>query len=163
MFERRRLVAGFAAALFCAAAGASSAPVGDDVGAVAMAFSDAYVAGDWTTVESYLADETLDVYGSDLAEFARTRSSFRAMFDNDQKLWRGGARLGKATEISSTRSRNLATYFFHREFVLGDRRMTVRFCTVWRRVNGRWKLVQSANAVPTVHESAAEILARPSP
>jgi hypothetical protein len=37
------------------------------------------------------------------------------MFDNDQKLWRGGARLGAPTEFSSVVTPRLATYFFHRD------------------------------------------------
>jgi hypothetical protein len=126
----------------------------------ATRFMDAYVAGDWMSVERHLTTGNLYVYGSDLSEFSRDRAGFKAMFENDQKLWRRAARLGAMSKISSIRNGDLATLFFNRVFEVGGRKLTVRFCTVWRREKGDWKLVQSANAVPTTGQSAADILKR---
>lgn len=157
---RLALVVMCATSIFAWGPGRAGVPDAELEG-IALTFSDAYVAGDWTTVERYLAAGPIHAYGSDLSEYTRSRAAFKEMFDNDQKLWRGGARLGTPSEISSVVTPELATLFFHREFALGDRKLTVRFCTVWRRFHGHWKLVQSANAVPTVHQSASELLHEP--
>jgi hypothetical protein len=125
---------------------------------VAMAFLNAYAAGDWKTVQAALSKHDVHVYGSDVAEFAAGEAGVKAMFDNDQKLWRGGGRFGAASQLSSVTSGRLATLFFNRVFEVGGQEMVVRFSTVWRLESGSWKLVQSSNAVPSKGQSAAEIL-----
>jgi hypothetical protein len=126
----------------------------------AIKFMDAYVAGNWKSVEQHLTSGNLYVYGSDLSEFSSDRAGFKAMFDNDQKLWRAAARFGALSKISSISQRDLTTLFFNRVFEIGGQKLTVRFSTVWRREKGDWKLVQSANAVPTTGQSTADILRR---
>jgi hypothetical protein len=125
---------------------------------VAMAFLDAYAAGDWKKVQAGLSKRDVHVYGSDVSEFAAGEAGVKAMFDNDQKLWRGGGRFGEASQFSSVTSGRLAALFFNRVFEVGGQKMAVRFSTVWRLESGAWKLVQSSNVVPTKGQSAAEIL-----
>ena len=127
----------------------------------AEAFMDAYVRGDWSTVETFLNPRPLYVYGSDVSEFAADASAFKRMFEADQKLWRGAAHWGEMSQVSSFQTGPVATLFFNRVFTLGEQRITVRFSTVWRRERAGWKLIQSSNAVPTVGQSATELLAKP--
>jgi hypothetical protein len=127
----------------------------------AEAFMDAYIRGDWRTVEGFLSPHPLYVYGSDVSEFAPDASAFKRMFEADQKLWRGAAHWGEMSQVSSFQEGPVATLFFNRVFELGDQRLTVRFSTVWRREHSGWKLIQSSNAVPTVGQSAIELLAKP--
>ena len=127
----------------------------------AEAFMDAYVRGDWSTVERFLSPRPLYVYGSDVSEFAPDASAFKTMFEADQKLWRGAAHWGEMSQVSSFHAGPVATLFFNRVFELGDQRITVRFSTVWRREHSGWKLIQSSNAVPTVGQSANELLTKP--
>lgn len=65
----------------------SAAAAESDLGKTATAFVDAYVSGDWPRVASHLTQGKLYVYGSDLAEFTSDLAGFKAMFDNDQKVW----------------------------------------------------------------------------
>jgi SnoaL-like domain len=125
---------------------------------VAMAFLDAYATGDWKTVRAGLSKHDVNVYGSDVSEFGIGEAGVKAMFDNDQKLWRGSGRFGAASQLSSVTSGRLAALFFNRVFEVGGQKMVVRFSTVWRLESGAWKLVQSSNVVPTKGHSAAEIL-----
>jgi hypothetical protein len=127
----------------------------------AEAFMDAYVRGDWSTVERFLSPRPLYVYGSDISEFATDASAFKRMFEADQKLWRGAARWGEMSQVSSFQAGPVATLFFNRVFELGVQRITVRFSTVWHREHSEWKLIQSSNAVPTMGQSASELLAKP--
>ena len=127
----------------------------------AEAFMDAYVRGDWSTVERFLSPRPLYVYGSDVSEFAPDASAFKMMFEADQKLWHGAARWGEMSQVSSFQAGPVATLFFNRVFELGNQRITVRFSTVWRREHSGWKLIQSSNAVPTVGQSANELLTKP--
>ena len=151
-----------AAALAVSARLSSSAAKGHpDLEKAANAFMDAYVAGDWKRVESLLTRGKLYVYGSDLSEFSSDRAGFKAIFDNDQALWKGGAHFGAMSNISSVQQGDVATLFFNRVFEVGGQRVTVRFATVWRSESGAWKFVQSSNTVATVGQSAAEILAHP--
>jgi hypothetical protein len=124
----------------------------------ANAYLDAYVAGNWGAVSAALSSKPIAIYGSDLSEFATSREAFKAEFDADQALWRGGASLGETSQVSEFHDGPVATLFFTREFKIGGRTLPVRFATVWHLERGQWKLVESSNAVPTVGQSAAEIL-----
>ena len=54
-----------------------------------------------------------------------------------------------------------ATAHFHVRFSAGGAApVTVRFATNWRKVDGQWRLMQSANTVPTSGQSAAELVRR---
>ena len=133
-------------------------PPKDELTKTAIAFMDAYVSGNWSGVVSHLTAGELTIYGSDSSEFSTSREAFKTMFDNDQKLWQGQAHFGPLSHVSSFRYGNVGTLFFDRVFELGDRKMLVRFSTVWRKEGGEWKLVQSSNVVPTTGQSAAAIL-----
>lgn len=101
------------------------------------------------------------VYGSDEAEFIVGRDALEHMFANDIRLWQGTAKFGALRNVSSIRSRDLATMFFDVPFSVGGRpSVTVRFAMVWRREPDGWRLVQSSNVVPTKGQSAEELLRR---
>src|SRR6185312_5873748 len=114
----------------------------------ANAYLDAYVAGNWGAVSAILSSKPIAIYGSDVSEFATSPEAFKAEFDADQKLWRGGASLGETSQVSEFHDGPVTTLFFTREFKIGGRTLPVRFATVWHLEGGQWKLVQSANAVP---------------
>uniref|UniRef100_A0A0S6YYX6 SnoaL-like domain-containing protein n=1 Tax=Mizugakiibacter sediminis TaxID=1475481 RepID=A0A0S6YYX6_9GAMM len=123
---------------------------------------DAYARGDKATVMSMVDPHDIHVYGTDISEVAADPAAFERMFEADQKLWGGKAKFGEMSHVSTIRTRNLATLFFDISFSVGSQPpLQVRFATVWRREHGMWKLVQSTNAVPTVGQSASEILAKP--
>jgi ketosteroid isomerase-like protein len=125
----------------------------------AAEFLRAYAAGRRDAVMSVVADDSIHVYGSDVAEVVTTKAGVQAMFDADQQLWRGTARFGSMRNVSSVVAGSLVTLFFDAPFIVdGHPEVIVRFATVWRRDGARWKLVQSANVVPTVGQSAAELL-----
>jgi hypothetical protein len=130
-----------------------------DVESVAMAFLDAYAAGNWNKVQAVLSKRGVHIYGSDVSEFSAGEAGVKAMFDNDQKLWRGGAHFGATSQLTSVKSGHLATVFFNRVFEVGTQQVIVRFSTVWQLESGAWKLIQSSNVVPTTGQSAADILA----
>ncbi len=137
---------------------ALAGPVMPSVSNEADAFVDAYASGNWDAVKSHLSRDYLFVYGSDVSEFSDSIAAFKTMFDNDQKLWRGAASFGEISQASEFDEGRVASLFFTREFKLGNNVLRVRFATVWHKENGRWKLIQSSNAVPTVGQSAVEIL-----
>lgn len=118
---------------------------------------DAYAAGDRAAVQASL-DREIHVYGSDRQEVASTPAGFMALYDTDQRLWRGGASFGPMQNVSLVSDGRLAGLFFDREFTVGGRGTLVRFATVWRREKAGWKLVQSANVAPTAGQSGAELL-----
>jgi ketosteroid isomerase-like protein len=125
----------------------------------AAEFLRAYAAGHRDAVMSVVADDSIHVYGSDVAEVVTTKAGVQAMLDADQQLWRGTARFGSMRNVSSVAAGSLVTLFFDVPFIVDDHpEVIVRFATVWRRDGARWKLVQSANVVPTVGQSAAELI-----
>jgi hypothetical protein len=148
------------AAAICAvtASATDAAPAKPSLLTEANAFLDAYVSGNWPAVESALSHKSFSVYGSDVSEFATTMPELKAEFDADQKLWHGAATFGETSQVSQFVDGPVAGLFFTREFKVGSQTVNVRFATVWHLEDGHWKLVQSANAVPTVGQSASEIL-----
>lgn len=128
----------------------------------ANAFMEAYASGNWEAVKSHLSEHVF-IYGSDISEFAESAEGFKTIFDNDQKLWRGAAHFGDISQVSTFAEGRVASLFFTREFKLGTTVLRVRVATVWHKERGRWKLVQSSNAVPSVGQSAADILKQAAP
>jgi ketosteroid isomerase-like protein len=125
----------------------------------AAEFLRAYAAGNHDAVMRVIADDSIHVYGSDVAEVVTTKAGLQAMFDADQQLWRGTASFGSMRNVSSVAAGSLVTLFFDAPFIVGGHpEVIVRFATVWRRDGASWKLVQSTNVVPTVGQSAAELL-----
>jgi ketosteroid isomerase-like protein len=152
------LVAAIGLAGGCAAAPRATPPA---LQATIEEFLAAYAAGDRSKVFSMVSETESYVYGSDEAEFIVGRNALEQMFDDDMRLWQGTAKFGALRNVSSIRSRDLATMFFDVPFsVAGRPPLTVRFAMVWRRESNGWRLVQSANVVPTTGQSAEELLRR---
>lgn len=124
----------------------------------AKSFLTAYVSGDKARVLAMTSDRDLHVYGSDESEVFSGKAALSRMFDLDQKLWSGVARFDGVRNMSAVCEGDLASLIFDDTFILGERRVPVRFAQTWRREDGAWKLVQSSNVVPTVGQSAAELL-----
>lgn len=124
----------------------------------ATRFLDAYAAGDRTAVEAALAPEIV-AYGSDSSEFEHGRAEVMRIFDLDHRLWGGSARFGPLRDVSASGDCSHATVMFMRDFAVGDRPpVPVRFAMTWRKRGDAWRLLQTANAVPTTGQSAAELL-----
>jgi len=122
-------------------------------------FLDAYAKGDQETVLELVDRENVTVYGSDVAEVVHGADALLKMMALDQQLWRGSAYIGAMEHVSVIEDKSLASMFFDAPFsVAGRPPVAVRFAVLWKREGGRWLLVQSSNAVPTEHQSAAEIL-----
>jgi ketosteroid isomerase-like protein len=121
----------------------------------------AYSSNDQTAVLAMLDTHDLTVYGSDIAEVVKSRAEFAQLMIDDFALWKTAA-FGPMQDVSIRVKGELATAFFDVQFSAGGRPPAwVRFATVWRSVKGRWLLTQSANSVPTVGSSAADLV-RPS-
>lgn len=126
-----------------------------------QAFIEAYAKVDRDAVFKSVHPNKIYIYGSDASEFISDHAGLKAMLDADAKLWGGTAAFGKMDHVSITRSGDMASIFFDAPFTVGGRpAVPVRFAMVWRKVGGRWLLVQSSNVVPTVGSSATEILAK---
>lgn len=123
------------------------------------AFLDSYVSGDATVVQSLIDSKNLIVYGSDTEEFVRGGTGLLRLMMADQQLWHHSATFGPMRKITTVRSHDLITIFFEAPFMLPHAPpVPVRFSLVWHREHGHWLLVQSANTVPTQHQSADELL-----
>lgn len=113
-----------------------------------------YAANRPAAVLAMLDPHGFVVYGSDVAEVVRTPREVRELMANDFKLWHT-ATFGTPANMDIRVVGDMASAFFDVPFSAGGRPpITVRFCTVWRERGGKWMLVQSANAVPTVGASA---------
>jgi ketosteroid isomerase-like protein len=116
-----------------------------------------YAANDVAAVLGLLDDDFV-LYGSDVKEVVRTREQLRQLMADDFLLWRT-ASFGAVTDLDVRVEGSLASAHFHAPFSAGGRPpVVVRFATTWRLVDGRWRLIQSANTVPTVGQSATELL-----
>ncbi len=129
-----------------------------DVNSSIHSFLDSYVKGDRETVLRSV-DENTTVFGSDVDEVFHGRSAFESMLENDTLLWGGKAHFGEMRDVSVAKCGDIQTIFFNTEFAVGDQPpVPLRFCMVWRKVKGRWLLVQSSSAVVTEGQSAQSIL-----
>ena len=153
-----RLALSFALALLPAATRADDAS--SDPLAVTRRFLDAYAAGDASAVLS-LVDPDVAIYGSDVAEVVNGKDALATLLANDQRLWQRAATIGAMTHVSIVTNDRLASLVFDAPFAIaGGPSRTVRFSMLWRRGSGGWRLVQESNAVPTVGQSAADLLKR---
>lgn len=145
----------FAAACLLSTAGQAAEA---DLQQTVASFLASYAKGDKAAVEAQV-DPAVHIYGSDVAEAYSGLAGFDRMFNEDVQLWRGGARFGPMRNVSLVRDATLATIFFDAPFSVGSSPpVPVRFAMAWRLQNGAWKLVQSSNAVPTVGQSAGDLL-----
>jgi ketosteroid isomerase-like protein len=124
----------------------------------------AYSDKDLPGVMALVAPDEILMMGSDLAEISDTREKVEAILKDDFLLWTT-ASFGHIAALSIKSSGGLASAFYEVPFTVkrGSGRpetLVVRFATVWRLQNGEWKLIQLMNAVPTVGESAKEMLRR---
>lgn len=122
------------------------------------AFLDAYARGDAQAVAG-MVEPDVTVYGSDVAEVAHGPDGVRRMLANDAKLWGGPVQIGPMDHVTLTSEGRLAVLTFDAPFLLPGRpAVPVRFSMAWRRGASGWRLAQSANATPTVGQSAEELL-----
>ncbi len=126
-------------------------------------FLDAYARRDRETVLGLVAP-TITFYGGDVEEFGQGVAVIDRMLANDQRLWGGTAHIGPMSHLSIVQAGPLASLVFDAPFELGARPpVIVRFTMVWRRTAVGWRLVQSANATPSVGQSAEALLKGASP
>jgi len=123
----------------------------------------AYSAKDLSAVEKMLDSDIL-ILGSDISERADSRVKVRELLEADFALWKG-ANFGEAIYTSQRIGGELGTVACDVPFSMrraGDKvdTVVVRFLFVWRRVVDDWRLTQCMSAVPTVGQSAREILQR---
>jgi hypothetical protein len=119
-----------------------------------------YASNDQEGVLSMLDRSSFTLYGSDAAELVRTPAAVCELMTNDFVLWKT-ARFGEIQDLDLFLQGAVATAYFHAPFSVSDRRpILVRFSTTWRKVEGEWLLIQSANTVPTIGSSAAELAKR---
>ncbi|MDR3528250.1 MAG: nuclear transport factor 2 family protein [Rhizomicrobium sp.] len=145
------LTAGF---VFSAAAWAQNIELQSTV----ASYLNSYAIGDRAAVLGAL-DPDVRSYGSDVAEVFSGKDAVAKMFDEDMKLWGATAKFGEMHNVSIVSEGALETIFFDVPFsVAGRPPVQVRVAMVWRSGAQGWKLVQSSNTVPTVGQSAADIL-----
>jgi ketosteroid isomerase-like protein len=121
-------------------------------------FLDAYARGDREAVLALTAPD-ITVYGSDAAEVFHGHTEVASMLANDQKLWGGPANIGPMEHVTVAQAKDIVSIFFDASFSAGGRpALPVRFAMIWRRLGGKWLIVQSSNVVPTVGQSAELLL-----
>lgn len=117
-----------------------------------------YAANDQEGVVAMLDPQHIAIYGSDASEVVHSVDELRQLMRNDFALW-GTASFGAVQDFDFRTDGTLATTFFSVPFTPGPMQpVQVRFSMTWRNVGGQWLLTQSANAVPTVGQSAADLL-----
>ena len=117
----------------------------------------AYAANDQDAVVGLLDPAGFVVLGSDVSEVVRTPAELRQLMTDDFRLW-GSAAFGPIQDLDVRGDEHFASAVFHVPFsAAGGPSILVRFSTVWRRVDGEWRLAQSANTVPTTNSSAREL------
>lgn len=120
----------------------------------------AYASNDPDRVVALCDSDQVAIFGSDVAELARTSDEVRAMIADDFKLW-GTAKLGEPRDIDTQVGSDLASVFFNVPFRAGEHpEVIVRIATVWRRRGNTWRLAASSNTVPTTGSSARALLGR---
>jgi hypothetical protein len=122
------------------------------------AFLNAYAGGDKATVVDAL-EPGVQLYGSDVSEVYKGVQGASDMLDADMKLWGGRAKFGTMWHVSGVRDGRLASIMFDVPFTAGKNpTVTVRFAMVWALDGDAWKLAQSSNMIPTVGQSASDIV-----
>lgn len=155
------LVAAGAVLTFCLFATVASSRPDDDASVITAVHSllGRYASHDSAGVIALLDPQGFVVYGSDAAEKVETIPALVELMNADFRLWHTAA-FGEIQDVSTVVDGSLATAYFQVPFSAGGRPpVLVRFSTTWRKVNGAWRLRQSANTVPTVG-MAASTLAR---
>jgi hypothetical protein len=125
------------------------------------ALLDRYAANDQKGVIAMLDPNRITIFGSDLKEVVKTNDAVSRLMTDDFTLWHS-AKFSDVRDVDVRMSDRMATTFFVASFYPGGspNPVPVRFAMTWRNANGEWLLTQSANSVPTVGQSAAEILGK---
>ncbi|GMV29751.1 MAG: hypothetical protein AMXMBFR59_18760 [Rhodanobacteraceae bacterium] len=115
-----------------------------------------YAANDADEVVALMAPEFV-LYGSDVAEICRTPEQLRKLMADDFRLW-GTATFNDIRDEDIRVFGKVATANFHVSFSAGGgKEVPVRFSMTLEKINNTWRIVQSANTVPTQGSSAAEL------
>ncbi len=147
----------FIAATGCVSTSTLRQTQDDSVKSSIQALLDSYATNNQQAVTTMLDPDGFIIYGSDLHEKVETVPDLAKLMDDDFQLWKT-ASFGQVQDLSLFSDGVVAVAHFHVPFSAGGRPpVIVRFSTTWRRVNGIWKLRQSANTVPTTGMSAAEL------
>jgi hypothetical protein len=129
----------------------------DSIKSSIRALLDNYATNNQPAVIAMLDPEGFIIYGSDIHEKVETVSDLVKLIDDDFRLWKT-ASFGQIQDLSLCSDGVLAVAYFHVPFSVGVRPpVIVRICMTWHKVDGIWKLRQSANTVPTTGMSAAEL------
>ena len=122
---------------------------------------DAYGKKDVSRLMSLFDEKDVLMMGADASEVADTKAAIEKLLNDDFRLWET-SEFGEFKNFYAAFSGKTATAFFDVPWQAqaggAARSFLIRFATVWRKKDGEWKLAQIMNAVPTVGQSAAEIL-----
>jgi hypothetical protein len=106
-----------------------------------------YSQNDQPGVLAMLDPTGFTISGSDLSEVVRTPEQLRALMSRDFSQWKS-ATFSEVRDFDVRADDALATAFLVFTYsVEGGPSMPIRLCTVWRKVDGEWRLTQSSNAV----------------
>ncbi|WP_269530905.1 nuclear transport factor 2 family protein [Chitinimonas sp. BJYL2] len=109
----------------------------------------AYSANDADKVVGMLDRGGFVLFGNDVAAKVSSEAGVRQLMSQDFALWKKAA-VGPVQDLDIRQKGELATAYFHVPVTAeGKPTAMVRFATTWRRVDGKWRLTQSANTVPT--------------
>ena len=147
--------------MFCSGAWGASTPQ-DNLPSRLREFLDMYARKDIVGLMSLVGDDSMVVMGSDLSEVCTSRPQVEELLRNDFRLW-DSASFGPLSRVFIHQSRNTMSAFFDVPFTMrrggNEQTVVVRFATVWGRTARGLKLIQSMNTVPTVGQSAKDLLA----
>jgi hypothetical protein len=106
-----------------------------------------YSQNDQPGVIAMLDPQRFTISGSMLSEVVRTPDELRALMSRDFAQWKS-ATFSDVRDFDVRSDDTLATAFFVFTYAVeGGPSMPIRLCTVWRKVDGEWRLTQSSNAV----------------
>ena len=123
---------------------------------------DAYGKKDAARLVSLFDEKDVLMMGTDASEVADTKAEVEKLLSDDFQLWKT-SEFGEFVNFYAAFSGKTATAFFdvpwQAQLPNGETRsFLIRFASGWRKKGGEWKLLQIMNSVPTVGQSAAEIL-----
>lgn len=106
-----------------------------------------YETNDQTGVIDML-DSRFVMLGTNFNERIETHEQLRSLMSNDFAQW-GSARFTDVRDLDIRTAENLATVYFTMTFQADSGpTMPIRMFTTWTKSGGRWKLAQSASALP---------------
>lgn len=122
---------------------------------------DLYARKDIAGVMNMMADHEVLIMVADLGEVCTSRADIEQLPRNDFRLW-DSASFRRVNHVYTRQSGKLVSAFFDVPFTTQkagqQQTFIIRFATVWRKSPQGLQLVESANTVLTVGQSAKEIL-----